>query len=294
MVKVSFDTLQSRFNDILSRIQIVESDEPESAPVCETCGGLGYVRYSVPWGHALWGKMSLCDNPVCAVASEIRAKNYKQAMKSSGLPESYARLTFSTFLDLSEAEKRGKGLALGACWVFAHNRPEHLVTLEDAAAAVGKKYQAESRPKNWIVLQGGLGLGKTGLAAAVVNELSEHGAPVLYMRLQDMFSEIQSRYTANEPPSADDVVKSIKTAPVLVLDEFNVPNVSADKSRLVEEIIRYRHGNRLATIITCNVTPDEFNAMWGGRTADVTMESAHWIELSGVKIRKTDSAIRSF
>jgi len=112
--------------------------------------------------------------------------------------------------------------------------------------------------------------------------------------LQDMFTEIQSRYVATEPPTADEIVKSIKTAPVLVLDEFNVPNVSADKSRLVEEIIRYRHGNRLATIITCNVNPQEFESMWGGRTADVTMESAHWIELGGAKIRKTDSAIRSF
>lgn len=294
MSKVNAEVLQNRLDAILSRIQIVESDEPESAPVCETCGGLGYIRFSVPWGHALWGKMSLCDNESCTVASEIRAQNYKQAMKSSGLPDSYARLTFSTFLDLSEAEKRGKGLALGACWVFAHNRPEHLVTLEDAAAAVGKKYQAESRPKNWIVLQGGLGLGKTGLAAAVVNELSEQGEPVLYMRLQDMFTEIQSRYAATESPSADDVVKRIKAAPVLVLDEFNIPNVSNDKARLVEEIIRYRHGNRIPTIITCNVTPQEFESMWGGRTVDVTLESAHWIELSGVKIRKTDSAIRSF
>lgn len=294
MVKVSFDTLQSRFNDILSRIQIVEDESVESAPVCETCGGGGYIRYTVPLEHPMFGRLVLCPSNKCAAANAIRARRYEKTMKSSGLPASYAALSFDSWYALPKAMQRGKQLAAAAAWVFCQH-DNHAVTLQDAAAAAGHNADAlHSRPKNWLVFQGGLGLGKTGIAAAVVNELAVMGKPVLYMRLQDMFSEIQSRYTADEPPTADDVVKSIKTAPVLVLDEFNIPNVSADKSRLVEEIIRYRHGQRLATIITCNVTPQEFESMWGGRTADVTMESAHWIELSGAKIRKTDSAIRSF
>jgi IstB-like ATP binding protein len=288
----------------LSESITIDDTLPPSPPVptpppCPVCCGRGMVGVNVPPGHAMFGRLIPCPNKACEAGQTVRIQRYSRMLSRSGLPDTYRSLSFDSFYDLPYEQKAGKELAAAACFVFASaGADSHYVSLSKSAALVTNDPSMVNRlpddSKNWLVLQGGLGMGKTGLAAAVVNEILAHGMPVLFYRLQELFAEIQSRYGRTESPTADELIIEIQRADVLILDECNIPNVSADKSRLMEEIIRFRHGRSLPTIITCNVNQSGFAQMWGERSADVIYERAHWIVLTGQKLRRVGREIASF
>lgn len=259
------------------------------SPKCPMCGDFGWII-----GKSLDcpnGKPMICPNPNCTVANEQRIASAAKQLQRSGLPSRYAALSFTSWYALDAAFRQGKELAAGAAWMFAQNRP---FSLNDAAVAAGYDTIGETEARSWLVLQGGLGVGKTGLAAAAINEMILNGRSVLYYRTGELFTDIQSRYGQSDGVSADTLIESIKSAPALVLDEMNVPRASDDKQRIIEEIIRYRHGNDLPTLITCNVTTKEFSVMWGERTSDVVFEQAHWIVVQGARLRRSAKIQESF
>lgn len=293
------------FEDRIARILAtvaIDDTLPPSPPleaVCETCGGRGVVGIKAAPGDPRFGSIITCPDKTCADGNKLRRAKYDRLMAKSGLPDTYKALSLAGFAELPDDQRKGKELAAGAAWMFSQTfTSDHYFSLRDAAAAVTddakiiNRYGAEQ--KNWLVLQGGLGLGKTGLAAAVVNEMSAALIPVLFFRLQEMFQEIQSKYGKTEGVSADDLILEIQRAPVLILDEFNISNKSADKTRIVEEIIRYRHGRSLPTIITCNLDMKGIADAWGDRTADVIGERAHWIVMGGQKLRRIGQEVASF
>lgn len=301
--------VEERIAALLAQMQIDGTLPPPPAPApirCQVCGDRGIVGISkdrdgaiVGPGHPLFGKSIPCPAADCEEGSKARRNRFERLLSKAGLPDTYKSMTFASFGELDSQQRRGKELAAGAAYAFANSSGRnHMYSLQEAAAAVTGDQSLINRQspeaKNWLVLQGGLGMGKTGLAAAIVNEMSAGLVPVLFFRLQEMFQEIQSRYGKDASPTADELILEIQRAPVLILDEFNVSNVSNDKARIIEEVIRYRHGRSLATVITCNVDQRGMSAMWGDRTADVIFERAHWISLGGQKLRRTNSAVESF
>lgn len=252
---------------------------------CETCGGTGVVRYEVPVGHEKFGKLFPCPNPECASRQQAESKRREKMLTRSGLPAMYAKLTFDTWMALPAILRQRKELAAGAAWMFSQKRSDGF-SLQDAANVTGMAGSFSHESRSWLVLQGNLGVGKTGLAAAALNQMLAQGRPGLYYRLGELFADIQGRYKAEKGVSADSVLDRIKSSPVLVLDEMNVPAASDDKKRIIEELIRYRHGNGLPTLITCNVDPRRFAAMWDERTADVIFEQAHWVPVLGERLRR--------
>jgi len=272
-------------------IELASPPVPPAPPSyqCDTCGDVGWLL--VRSADCPQGEAKACPNPDCAAAHEQRAHSAARQLQRSGLPARYAALSFESWYALDAAFRQGKELAAGAAWMFSQSRP---FSLNDAALAAGYEATGDAEERAWLVLQGGLGVGKTGLAAAAINEMVFAGRSALYYRTGELFADIQSRYGQSEGVSADTLIDSIKSAAVLVLDEMNVPRASDDKQRIVEEIIRYRHGNDLPTLITCNVTTKEFAGMWGERTADVIFEQAHWIIVQGARLRRSAKVQESF
>lgn len=283
------------FRDKLARssgltIEELESLPPVSPPPpqCSSCGDLGYVKYDVPTHHSLFGKLHPCPNDECPTAAARRSEAAARRLTRSGIPAKYAAFTFDTFYSQPAELLHGKQIAAAACWCMCDGR---LFSLEGAASLASLKGAYPTEGRGWIVLSGPMGLGKTGLAAAVVNERASRGADSVFYRLADLFADIQGRYGrgADGGPSADDLLDDVKRSALLVLDECNVPKPSEDKARIVEEIIRHRHGRDLPTLITTNLNPNEFATMWGGRTADVVLENAHWLNMTGPRLRRSAS-----
>lgn len=288
-----------RISAILANIRIVPDDVQAEPITCPDCDGFGCVRYDVTEDDPRWGKLLPCPNPDCPVRAVHREAAYNALLQRAGVPGLYKDLSFNTFFELSAAERQGKELAAACCWEFSENEGQ-MVNLRRAVTLVrpaeAPRYADVS--KNWLVLQGGLGVGKTGLAAAVVRHLSERGVQAVFFRLQEMMTEIQSRYGGDdeEGENADAVLSRIQHSPVLILDECNVPGKTAsdDKARIMEEIIRFRYARQLPTLLTLNIDYDQFKMQWGERTADVVQASAHWVPVGGPRLRRTDTAIRGF
>jgi DNA replication protein DnaC len=274
-------------------------DERDAAPafMCETCEDKGYVRPDVPFGHSLFGKLIDCPAPGCEAAAANRQRRVEMRLKSAAVPDKYKELSFTTWYSLPVTQRAGKELAAAAAWCFAASAPGCAFSMAEAAVTAGQSsagYDTEDR--SWLVLQGDLGTGKTGLAAAIVHELTWNGHSIFFYRLQEMFKDIQRGYSDG---TSDSTLTAVQTAPALVLDEFNVPvgadgKASQDKQRLLEEIIRYRTSRALPTVITCNLDQAALTKMWGERTIDVVAEAAHWIVLTGQKIRRGAKSTRSF
>jgi DNA replication protein DnaC len=265
-------------------------DEEESTITCPSCGGLGYYTLAVPVNHPDFGKFKVCDYPGCAAAEAIllrRLKNYE-------LPKEYGKLTFATWEALPPEVRQHKEIAYFAARAFCEV-PEHMVNLAQCAELAGYAYDGKlDYARNCLVLYSTVGMGKTGLVAACINRLAElGGSGSLYRRTSDIFDDLQDSFNdrtqaleGNEQTFSQRFQR-YKRADILFLDEWRMAKLSDFRLQTMEDLIRYRHGHDLPTVITTNLTPDNVYSHWGEQTADVVMEMAHWIQLSGIKLRQT-------
>lgn len=254
------------------------------APVfeCEVCEDRGVVRYEVPFGHEYFGKLYPC--PACQKGHTRLVHQWRARMRDAGLPSNYQNLTFDTWQALPESLKEGKRLAFQAAMLFVA-ADGHYVSIEQAYRLCKRRWSGADVLRNSLIFQGPVGTGKTGLAAAIINALLEQMQPVLYVRTQDFIMSVQSRYGAEEKPTADEVIDELRQSPVVVLDEFNLVSDSANRQEIIEKVIRYRHGQALPTLITCNHTQEQMREQWGERTVSVLLSMAHWIPIGGQPIR---------
>lgn len=270
------------------QVPVAEKQPTVSGPVsvCPTCRNLGVIKYAVPVGHQHFGKFFDCPSN-CKVSQQRRTARYAKMQEYSGLP---AELSFETLLSFDDAMLQGKMLAISAALQFAGNAG--VVDISQAAQACGVDMSPKSR--KWLVFAGDYGLGKTGISAAIAHKLIDSGKPCLWLRADDLIRRVQSRYSADSAPSADDVLRHLSDVDVLIVDECNLSDVTSDKRRIAESIIRYRHSRQYPTVITTNLDQSGFSAMWGQRTAQVVLESAHWIKLAGEPLRSYSSEIGGF
>jgi len=254
---------------------------------CDTCGGMGVVTpANIPIDHPKFGK--LVDCPHCVVGERRAVQVWENRIKTSGLPAHYLNLTFQSFDDLPDDLKSGKMQARFATEEFALNEG-HYVNLSDIYDRLGAAWSQtrDPRPKNSLVLYGELGVGKTGLAAAIFNYLLARSDKALYIRAYDMIEEVKKddRRSFDDESPATSALEAFQKAPVLLLDEANLSKTSAYRQQVMENVLRFRHGRHLPTIVTTNLNEDVFLDMWGDR-CQVLMEMAHWVEMGGERLRR--------
>lgn len=270
--------------------EALTSDLPPDEPACTTCLDQVWVVVDTP-GHPLDGRSIPC--PMCEAGRARQAQRDAEMLANSGLPARFRDLTFDTWARLSLDEQRGKELAFGAAWLFARGRGAPF-TLGDIYAELGMGVEQFPEPARCsLVFYGEVGMGKTGLAGAIVNALLPT-SPVLYTRVKSLIRAIQDTYSDEyEGESAKAILDRVMTAPYLILDEFTLDKITDDRSEIMEDIVRFRCGRDLPFVVTTNTDPDRFRSLWGERIADVMLESCHWIPLMGVSLRnKQQVAVR--
>lgn len=253
-------------------------DEPTFA--CADCRDTGWYVLDLPVNHPQFGKPQACQS--CEKGIALQEKQWNNRLQNAALPEMYQTFTFETWDALLEAEKEGKWLAYWCARLFVE-REDHNVNLAQAYQLAGRALAYHVWHKS-LVFQGPWGVGKTGLAAAIINALIAGGQSVLYIRTQDFLESVKARFGKDEP-SVEDVMQTVKRASVLVMDEFNLTASGDWRQETMENIMRYRYGNNLPTVVTCNATKDELTAQWGARTTHVLFAMAHWIPMGGVVLR---------
>lgn len=256
---------------------------------CEVCDDFGMVRYAVPQSDPRFGQLFPCTS--CPKGKALALRALENSLEGAGLPDRYRRMSFTTWMDLPKAARAGKELPYVAAALYAQSwQAGFELSLKAVYAKAKQPYPNQpDRKANSLVFEGAPGIGKTGLAAAVCNYLVEK-TPVrpLYSRCRDMVRSVQAGYGDDKPSNA---LERYKSADLLVIDEMNLVNSTDDRRDIIEEIVRFRHGNSLPCIITLNNTREQFEAEWGKRTATVLYEASLWFAMTGSMIRDEGTAV---
>lgn len=191
---------------------------------CPRCGGAGFLRYPVPYGHPDFGKLREC--PECQTVAARRV----QAMQSmSSLRGSLLTYTFRNFKPVPGAKA-----AYDAAVAFAQN------------------------PQGWLVILGPNGNGKTHLAAAIANYLRQRNVAVVFLNVPDLLDYLRDAFAPRREWDESNLTfeerfEAIKNAPVLILDDFGAESETPWANEKLYQILNYRTDLALPTVITGNL-----------------------------------------
>lgn len=124
-------------------------------------------------------------------------------------------------------------------------------------AAYRLAFDFAKNPEGWIVLMGKTGCGKTHLASAIVNYRYEMGKPALFVVVPDFLDHLRAAFSPDSKVSYDQLFESVKTAPLLVLDDFGEQSSNSWVKEKLYQLINFRYNNRLPTVITTRYSLDE-------------------------------------
>jgi DNA replication protein DnaC len=124
-------------------------------------------------------------------------------------------------------------------------------------AAYRLAFDFAKNPEGWLVFMGETGCGKTHLASAIVNHRYEMGKPALFVVVPDFLDHLRSAFNPESKISYDKLFESVKTAPLLVLDDFGEQSTNPWVKEKLYQLINFRYNSRLPTVITTRLSLDE-------------------------------------
>ena len=205
------------------------------------------MRYDVPLGHEKFGKIEICVCRGVDVAEKARARLYALS--------SLDRLSHLTFENFNVA---GNPKSKHAITQIERDNLEFARTLcQDFS----------ERLEGWILLEGSYGCGKTHLAAAIANAAVTRGVPTLFITVPDLLDSL--RFAYNSPETTFEArFEDIRSANLLVMDDFGTQNATGWGQEKLFQIINYRYINKLPTVVTTNLVLDEIESRIRSRLQD--------------------------
>ncbi|MCK6580110.1 MAG: ATP-binding protein [Anaerolineae bacterium] len=215
-----------------------------SAPAL--CGGMGFVRLDVPVDHPQFGKPVRCPN----YRPTDDYDRIERLRELSNLT-TYKTLTFDTFQTALPGLTAAQNSSLDSAWNRAYNYAQD--------------------PQGWLLLVGGVGCGKTHLAAAIGHERVKHGDTVIFVTAPDLLDHLRSTYGPSSEVGYDELFERLRTAPLLVLDDLGAENPSPWAREKLYQLMNYRYSLALPTVITTNSGLDQMEPRLRSRMVDVSL-----------------------
>jgi DNA replication protein DnaC len=215
-------------------------------PNCPYCGGVGYIRRDVEMNDPQFGRLEICVCRSAEVAEGARSRLFELSRL-----DSLNHLTFENF------DVRGNKNAK----IITAQDIQNLQTALDATEIFSRA------PKNWLLLEGGYGCGKTHLAAAIANYAVSIGTPTLFITVPDLLDSL--RFAFSDPETTfESRFEEVRNADLLVLDDFGTQNATGWGQEKLFQIMNYRYINKLPTVITTNLSLDEIESRIRSRLQD--------------------------
>jgi len=123
-------------------------------------------------------------------------------------------------------------------------------------------------PDGWLVFAGVNGCGNTHLAAAIVNYRYKLGKPALFIVVPDFLDHLRSTFSPDSKVSYDQLFESVRSAELLVLDDFGEQAGTPWAQEKLYQVINHRYNGRLATVITTSSSLDEIENRISSRLVD--------------------------
>ena len=182
---------------------------------CPRCGGVGYVRRSVPVGHELFGRALPCECAEQQAADELAER--LQRLSNLG-PLAGQRLA---------AEQ------IGALDQFA-----------DACA-----FADEQTAERWLVLRGAPSPARTQLAAELANRRLERSRPALYFVAADLLDRLRAAYRRDAEVPYPLLFEHARQAEFLIIDDIDVANPTEWAREKLFQLLNHRRNAQLRTVL---------------------------------------------
>lgn len=202
---------------------------------CAKCGGLETCRNMVDGYYSvLIGRDDYIDLQMkkCHRLEAYEEKKKRQElMKSHKIPKSILKASFDSIeLDHDRVEVIKE--AIDYCGLFS-----------------------EETPKHGLYLYGSFGVGKSHIAAAMANYLTEFGIDSFMIYFPDFVQEL---YNSIKEKTTSELIESVKRVKVLIIDDIGAENLNPwVRDEVLGATLQERVGQELPTIFTSNLTLDE-------------------------------------
>ncbi len=224
--------------------------------VCPQCGGVGFVRKAVPFGHPDFGRAFPCQ----CVLHEREEQRLARLRQYSNLGP-LTRLTFANLISRGRSSNRRDQERFKAC-------------VEDARSF------AES-PEGWLVLSGPSGCGKTHIAAAIANRAIECSHPALFMVVPDLLDHLRAAYRPDSDMGYDELFEQVRNAPLLILDDLGTQSTTSWAYEKLFQIINHRFNAQLPTVVTTSTPPDKLEERLRTRLTDPALARVYELQPEG-------------
>lgn len=137
-----------------------------------------------------------------------------------------------------------------------------------------------------VVFIGETGVGKTGLASAVLLKALENGYRGLFIKAQDLFDDM---YQSLADRSSRNLINRMMNLDVLLIDEMGYLNLCPEQSNLFFKLMEERY-SRKSTIITTNLDYEEWYDFLGKKKMveallDRLRHHCHTVRIDGPSLR---------
>jgi DNA replication protein DnaC len=141
-----------------------------------------------------------------------------------------------------------------------------------------------------LVFIGNTGVGKTGLASAILLKALQHGYRGLFIKAQDLFDEM---YKSLADRSSRALIDKLMRVDLLLIDEMGYLNLRPEQSNIFFKLMEERYGKK-ATIITTNLEYNDWYGFLGqkemvGALLDRLRHRCHTIQIEGTSLRAPQS-----
>jgi DNA replication protein DnaC len=143
-----------------------------------------------------------------------------------------------------------------------------------------------------LVFIGSTGVGKTGLASAILLAALRAGRRGLFIKAQELFDEM---YRSLADHSSRKLLRQLAGIDLLLIDEMGYLNLRPEQSNIFFKLMEERYG-KAATIITTNLEYEDWYTFLGqkemvGALLDRLRHHCHTIRIVGESLRQPDPDI---
>jgi DNA replication protein DnaC len=137
-----------------------------------------------------------------------------------------------------------------------------------------------------LVFIGETGVGKTGLACALLRKALQNGYRGLFVPAQNLFDDM---YASLADRSSRKLLNRLSRVDVLVIDEMGYLNLKPEQSNIFFKLLEERY-HRRPTIITTNLDYEEWHGFLGNKALVAALlsrlrERCHTVKIDGPSLR---------
>ena len=155
----------------------------------------------------------------------------------------------------------------------------------ESAFAIAREFARTA--DGWLVLHGGVGVGKTHLAAAIANAYASRNlqASVYFRVVPDLLDQLRATFDPETGVAYDERFQQIRNANLLVLDDLGTENSTAWASEKLFQLINHRYNEQLPTVVTSNAQLDRIEDRIVSRMLDSRLSRYVFLDADDYRVR---------